>query len=120
LEWFLIFDSPMLLVYRTKHETRYISSNAIPETIDRIHSRFKEGEITRELLSSKLKGLFDKGVAREVDREEMVSLVGRAEEEGMVLQPAKKFPKPAEFLQTNFYAKVDPEKCTACGEYMCH
>ncbi len=84
--------------------------------------------------------MVDKGVAREVDREEMVSFVGRAEQEGMVLQPAnaqdpgficcccgcccgvltaaKKFPKPAEFLQTNFYAKVDPDKCTACGECM--
>ena len=82
--------------------------------------------------------MVDNGVAKELDREEMVSLVGRAEQEGMVLQPAnaqdpgficcccgcccgvltaaKKFPKPAEFLQTNFYAKVDPDKCTACGE----
>ena len=67
-------------------------------------------------------------------------LVERAEKEGMVLQPgnaqepgficcccgcccgvltaAKKFPKPAEFLQTNFYATIDSDKCTACGECM--
>ncbi len=81
-----------------------------------------------------------KGLAREVDRDEMNRLVERAEKEGMVLQPgnakepdficcccgcccgvltaAKKFPKPAEFLQTNFFAKIDSEKCTACGECM--
>ncbi len=79
-----------------------------------------------------------KGVARELEREEMNQLITRAEQAGMVLQPAnsqspeficcccgcccevltaaKKFPNPAEFLTTNFYASIDPEKCTACGE----
>ena len=81
-----------------------------------------------------------KGVARELDRKEMVEYVSRAEQAGMVLQPAntqapeficcccgcccgvltaaKKFPNPAEFLQTNFYASIDAEKCTACGTCM--
>ena len=81
-----------------------------------------------------------KGVARELDREEINGLVTRAEQEGMVLQPAntqspeficcccgcccgvltaaKKFPRPAEFLQSNFYVTIDPEKCIACGECM--
>ena len=84
--------------------------------------------------------MVDKGVAREVAREEMISLVARAEREGMVLQPAnvqdpgficcccgcccgvltaaKKFPNPAEFLHTNFYVRIDPDKCIACGECM--
>ncbi len=35
--------------------------SAIPEPVDKIHKRFKKGEITRELLASRLKGLFDKG-----------------------------------------------------------
>ncbi|MCK5461868.1 MAG: hypothetical protein KAI95_02590, partial [Bacteroidales bacterium] len=35
--------------------------SALPETIDRIHGRFKDGEITKDLLTSKLNGLFDKG-----------------------------------------------------------
>ena len=82
--------------------------------------------------------MIDKGMAREVGKEEMLQLVSRAEGEGMVLQPAntqdpgficcccgcccgvltaaKKFPKPAEFLTTNYYVKIDPELCTACGE----
>jgi len=84
--------------------------------------------------------MMDKGVARELTKEEMIGLVSRAEKEGMVLQPAnnqdpgflccccgcccgvltaaKKYPNPGEFLQTNFYAKIDSEKCTACGECM--
>jgi len=81
-----------------------------------------------------------KGVARELDRDEITGLMTRAEHEGMVLQPAntqkpeficcccgcccgvltaaKKFPRPAEFLQTNFYADIDPVSCVACGECM--
>lgn len=79
-----------------------------------------------------------KGVARELNKDEMISLMTRAEHEGMVLQPentkepgficcccgcccgvltaAKKFPDPSELLQTNFYVKIDAEQCTACGE----
>jgi len=82
--------------------------------------------------------MMDKGVARELNRDEMISLITRAEHEGMVLQPqntqdpgficcccgcccgvlsaAKKYPNPAEFLQTNFYAEIDIEQCTGCGE----
>ena len=91
-------------------------------------------------LENSAKYMMDRGVARELSREEMISLVSRAEEEGMVLQPgnsrkpdficcccgcccgvltaAKKFPQPAEFVQSNFYASIEPEKCIACGECM--
>lgn len=84
--------------------------------------------------------MMNKGVAQNLSRDEIISLITRAEQEGMVLQPgntqepgficcccvcccgvltaAKKFPNPAELLQTNFYAKIDPENCTACGECM--
>jgi len=82
--------------------------------------------------------MVDKGVAREISRDEMIGLLTRAEMEGMVLQPqntrdpgficcccgcccgvltaAKKYPNPGELLQTNFYVKIEPEKCTGCGE----
>jgi Na+-translocating ferredoxin:NAD+ oxidoreductase subunit B len=84
--------------------------------------------------------MMEKGVAREISREEMNDLVTRAEREGMVLQPAnakspeficcccgcccgvltaaKKFPQPAEFVQSNYYARINPEMCTACEECM--
>ena len=84
--------------------------------------------------------MVDKGVAREITKEEMIALVSRAEKEGMVLQPtnnqdpgflccccgcccgvltaAKKYPNPGEFLHTSFYAKIDSGKCTECGECM--
>jgi len=35
--------------------------SALPESIDKIHGRFKDGEITKDLLTSKLNGLFNKG-----------------------------------------------------------
>lgn len=82
--------------------------------------------------------MVERGVAKELSRDEMIRLITRSENEGMVLQPqntqnpgficcccgcccgvltaAKKFPNPARFLQTNFYAGIDPDKCTACGE----
>jgi len=84
--------------------------------------------------------MMNRGVAQKLSREEMISHITRAEKEGMVLQPAntknpgficcccgcccgvltaaKKYPNPAELLQTNYYAKIDPENCTACGECM--
>jgi len=80
--------------------------------------------------------MVDKGVAREVSKEEMLGLVARAEKNGLVLQPqnsqhpgficcccgcccgvltaAKQYANPRELLQTNFYAAIDPELCTAC------
>lgn len=84
--------------------------------------------------------MMGRGVARELDRDEILDLIGRAEKEGMVLQPensqepsficcccgcccgvltaSKKFPKPAEFFHTNFYAYVDTGSCTACETCM--
>ena len=91
-------------------------------------------------LGNSARFMMEKGVGRELSREEMNQLVSRAEQEGMVLQPAntqspeficcccgcccgvltaaKKFPQPAEFVQSNFYAQIDTEQCTACGECM--
>ncbi len=84
--------------------------------------------------------MMDLGVAREISRDEMKKLVARAESKGLVLQPAnardpeficcccgcccqilsaaKRYPQPAEFVTSNFYAEIDLEKCTACGECM--
>lgn len=77
------------------------------------------------------------GADRALSAEEMVRLLRRADDAGMVLQPqntqdpnficcccgcccgvlstAKKLPRPAEYFDTNYYARVDPELCTECG-----
>jgi electron transport complex protein RnfB len=74
---------------------------------------------------------------REVDQEEMLALLNRADEVGMVLQPqntqdpgficcccgcccgvlnsAKKLPRPAEYFDANYFAEVDAELCVECG-----
>jgi NAD-dependent dihydropyrimidine dehydrogenase PreA subunit len=80
------------------------------------------------------------GNARALEREEALALLDRAERDGMVLQPsnaqdpafvcfccgcccgmlqaAKLFPKPAEYLHSNYQAFVDAERCSECGT--CH
>ena len=89
-------------------------------------------------LGKSARAMIERGVARKLTREEMFGLIGRAEHEGMVLQPsntqnpgficcccgcccgvltaAKKYDNPAEFLHTNFVAELSAEKCTACGD----
>ncbi|RLD69548.1 MAG: hypothetical protein DRI98_10235 [Bacteroidetes bacterium] len=84
--------------------------------------------------------MMEMGVAREISRDEMKDLITRAEGLGLVLQPAnakspeficcccgcccqvltaaKRYPHPAEFVHSNFYVQIDPEKCVACGECM--
>ena len=82
------------------------------------------------------KSLIESGAGRELSKEEALELLNRAEEVGMVLQPennqnpsficcccgcccgvltmAKKFPRPAEYFHTNFFAEVDKNLCTGC------
>lgn len=82
--------------------------------------------------------MMERGVARKLIRAEINELIDRAENEGMVLQPAnnqdpgficcccgcccgvltaaKKYPNPSEFLQTNYFVEIEKEKCVACEE----
>jgi Fe-S-cluster-containing hydrogenase component 2 len=84
--------------------------------------------------------LVDEGTAQTITVDEALALARRAEEDGMVLQPentrdpsficfccgcccgvlttAKKLPRPAEYLQSNYRAVVDSEACTECET--CH
>ena len=88
------------------------------------------------LLRGFAKALIKSRVGRELSKEEMLQLLDRAEEVGMVLQPennqnplficcccgcccgvltsVKKFPRPAEYFETNFYVQTDPELCNGC------
>jgi electron transport complex protein RnfB len=76
------------------------------------------------------------GDGRWLTREETLALLDQAERDGMVLQPsnaqdpdficfccgcccgmlqaARQFPRPAEYLHSNYQAVVDPELCTEC------
>ncbi|HUL78181.1 MAG TPA: 4Fe-4S binding protein [Vicinamibacteria bacterium] len=77
------------------------------------------------------------GEAQPLTRQETLALLDQAEREGMVLQPAnardpfficfccgcccgvlqaaKLFPRPAEYLHSNYQATVDAELCSECG-----
>jgi H+/Na+-translocating ferredoxin:NAD+ oxidoreductase subunit B len=83
------------------------------------------------------RSMVDRDVAHFITRAQMLELLEKADEEGLVLQPqntqdplfvccccgcccgvlttAKLFPKPAEFFQNNYYVAVDSEKCEICG-----
>ncbi len=78
----------------------------------------------------------ENGLGRMVSVEEAEKIIKRSEEAGLVIQPVnaqrvagmcsccgdccgmlmslKMQPKPAEAVQSNYYAEVDPEECTAC------
>jgi len=79
----------------------------------------------------------EQGWGREVNKEELLEILRKNEEEGLVLQPAntlrpgyicsccgcccgiltgaKILPKPAEHFASNYYAVVNPELCSGCG-----
>jgi ferredoxin len=77
------------------------------------------------------------GDGRRLSKDEMLELIDRADAEALVLQPqnnrnprficcccgdccevltnVKKLPRPAEYFDTNYYAAVHQDLCTACG-----
>jgi Pyruvate/2-oxoacid:ferredoxin oxidoreductase delta subunit len=89
-------------------------------------------------IGNSAKYMIDRGVGRELKREDVMKMMTRAKKEGMVIQPennqnpsficfccgcccgvltgAKKFEKPAEFVHSNFYAEILAEKCDACED----
>jgi Pyruvate/2-oxoacid:ferredoxin oxidoreductase delta subunit len=82
--------------------------------------------------------MVDSGAARYITREAMLDLLNAADAEGLVLEPqntkdplfvccccgcccgvlsmAKRFPRPAEYFTTNYYAVVAQDDCEACGQ----
>jgi ferredoxin len=105
---------------------------------DKIGQPCKQTDIreTCIVLQSIAQTCIDRGVGREISREETLKLVQRAEEVGMVLQPensqhpqficcccgcccgvltsAKKLPHPAQYFDTNYFAEVDSALCMGC------
>jgi ferredoxin len=78
----------------------------------------------------------DQGWGRSVSKEELLEIVRKNEEAGLVLEPGnairphficsccgdccgilsglKMLPRPVDFFHTNYYAQVDPELCQGC------
>ena len=79
----------------------------------------------------------EKGLAREVTKEEALKILEKAQEDGLVLQPGnsqnpmnictccgcccgvlssqKQLPELSQFFATNYYAEVDSDLCVGCG-----
>jgi Na+-translocating ferredoxin:NAD+ oxidoreductase subunit B len=98
----------------------------------------RQTDVRRTCLA--LKGIarqvLESGAGQELTREEALGLLDRAEREGMVLQPenaqdplfvcfccgcccgvlrmARQFPRPADFVHSNYRAEVNVEVCTDC------
>jgi electron transport complex protein RnfB len=88
--------------------------------------------------SDHAKNHVDMGIGRFVSREEALEILRKAQEAGLVIQPensmrpdaiccccgdccvqltaVKKWPRPADFYASNYYAEVDPALCNACGK----
>ena len=83
------------------------------------------------------KTILDKGLGRQITKEDALKIIRKAEEDGLVLQPGnslrpnlictccgcccgilsnqKKLAEPAKFFATNFFALVDEDSCAGCG-----
>jgi len=79
----------------------------------------------------------EKGLGREISKDEALKILEKAQEDGLVLQPGNsqrpmnictccgcccgvlshqnKLEEPAQFFASNFYAKVDPDECIGCA-----
>lgn len=79
----------------------------------------------------------ENGLGRAIDQADALAILEKAEAEGLVLQPSnsqkvvnictccgcccqilknlKKLPKPAEYVASNYVARVDQNLCSACG-----
>jgi electron transport complex protein RnfB len=97
-------------------------------------TRFRENCLT---IGASAKAMAKQGLARLVDRAEMLALLKAADDEGLVLQPqntknpmfvccccgcccgvltsARRLPHPAAVLDGSFHAQVDRTACESCG-----
>jgi ferredoxin len=77
------------------------------------------------------------GIGREIGKEEVLSILHQAEEEGLILQPynaqrpigiccccgdacliltrLRKYPRPADLVASNYLVQTDSARCTGCG-----
>ena len=98
----------------------------------------RQTDVRRTCLALKgvARQVLESGAGEELTREQALGLLDRAEREGMVLQPenardplfvcfccgcccgvlrmARQFPRPADFVHSNFRAEVNADACTDC------
>jgi electron transport complex protein RnfB len=99
------------------------------QVTDRKETCFAAGSMAQAALRS--------GIGREITLDESMSILGRNQKQGLVLQPSntekaeficsccgcccgmlgmhKNLPKPVDFWASNFYAEVDAHTCDGCG-----
>ena len=106
---------------------------------DLIGEPCRKTKIRESCLSFRIaaKSFIEKGLAREISKEEALEFLEKAEEDGLVLQPGNsqrpmnicaccgcccgvltshtQLPEFAHLFATNYRAEVDPELCVACG-----
>ncbi len=106
---------------------------------DLLNNPCKRTEIRESCFSFRRAAEFyiEKGLGRKITKEEALKILEKAEEDGLVIQPANsqrpmnictccdccchilrnqsRYPEPARLFATNYYAEVDPELCVGCG-----
>jgi Fe-S-cluster-containing hydrogenase component 2 len=122
-----------------KSDGPFVVSNCIcRQTKDKLGEKCKQTEI-REICITIEEGArfcINRNSGKEITKQETLGLIEKARNVGMilqsensqkpnficcccgcccsVLQEAKKFPKPADYLNTNYYAEVNKEECVLC------
>jgi ferredoxin len=121
-------EAPFAIIECICRKKKEIEGNSCKVT-DRKETCLAIGSAARMVLES--------GNGREIARDEALTILEQNQTEGLVLQPSntekidficsccgcccgmlavhKVLPKPLDFWATNFLAKVDADKCDACG-----
>lgn len=121
-------EAPFAILECICRKKKEIVGNSCKVT-DRKETCLGMGSMARMVLKS--------GNGREIARDEALAILGQNQKQGLVLQPSntekvdficsccgcccgmlavhKSLPKPLDFWVTNFLAKVEADKCEACG-----
>ncbi|HEY41804.1 MAG TPA: 4Fe-4S binding protein [Dehalococcoidia bacterium] len=121
-------DGPIVILECICRQKAAILGNPCQQTT-RLETCMALGDMANNLVMS--------GIGREISKEEALEITRQNEADGLVLQPSntqkvefvcaccgcccgmltihKMLPKPVEFWSTNYYNKVDSEKCDGCA-----
>ncbi len=121
-------EAPFVVIECICRKMKAMEGTACKVT-DRKHTCLSFGNVAQMVLFS--------GFGREIDRDEVMSIIDQNQKDGLVLQPSnteqaeficsccgcccemlqvhKRLPKPLDFWATNFYAVVEADACNGCG-----